>query len=219
MNRRAVVFGALAVVAVVALWWVFVFSPMGDTLDDERDELEQAERQGQTLTAELNQLQDLEERSPEIEAQLGRLSAAIPESPNQADFISGLNAIADESGITWQSVTMQEPTEATAAAPPTTPVQIQIEGGYFQVLDYLNRLEDFERLVVVDAVNLSGAEAEDGATDGDVDEFQDDLTTTGDLSVSLTARIFSQTTFDAAPPATGDATNAPSGGNGDEVTN
>jgi Tfp pilus assembly protein PilO len=217
MNRRAVIFGALAVIGIVALWWVFVFSPMGDDLDEARADLEAAERKGQTLAAERNQLQDLQDRSPEIEAQLATLSAAIPESPNQADFISGLNDIADESGITWQSVTMQEPTQTTPGEPPTIGVAISIEGGFFQALDYLNRLEDLDRLVVVDSVTVNSQDS--GAGGGSATDPDSGLTTgSGDLAVTLNARIFSQSTLDAAPTTPEGGTNA--GETGDnEVTN
>ena len=38
-----------------------------------------------------------------------------------------------------------------ATGPSVIPLSIQIKGGFFQVLDYLNRLEDMGRLVIVDA--------------------------------------------------------------------
>jgi hypothetical protein len=34
-----------------------------------------------------------------------------------------------------------------------------VKGGYYQVLDYLNRLESIPRLVVVDQVSLAAADA------------------------------------------------------------
>jgi Tfp pilus assembly protein PilO len=206
MNRRAVFLGVVVAVGVLLLWWVLVFSPLGSDLDDARDDLDNAERQGQSLSAERQQLQDLQDRSPEIEAQLGRLAAAIPDQPAQADFISGLNDIADESGITWQSVTMQEPTPGTAGQPPTIPVQIEIEGGFFQVLDYLNRLEDPEavqRLMVIDNVTM------DAGGEGTPDPDSGLTSSGGDLTVSLTARIFSQSSLDSSPgtPPGGGSTN------------
>jgi Tfp pilus assembly protein PilO len=204
VNRRAVVLGALAAVGVVALWWVFVFSPKGNDLNDARDDLDRAKRQTQTLNAQLKQLEDLQERSPQTEAELGRLSAAIPAQPNQADFLSGLNDIADQSGITWQSVTMQEPTDATPGLPPTIAVQISIEGGFFQALDYINRLEDLERLVVVDSVTINSSDSSAANSGGAAAGPGSGLTTSGsgELSVSLNARIFSQTTLDTAPSGT-----------------
>jgi Tfp pilus assembly protein PilO len=216
MNRRGIVFGALIAIGIVALWWVLLYSPKGNDLNGARDDLDNAQRQGQTLTAERNQLRDLQQRSPEIEAQLGKLSAAIPEGPNQADFISGLNDIADESGISWQSVTMQEPAPGTAGQPPTSVVQIAIEGGFFQTLDYLNRLEDLDRLVVVDTVTINGAGENASTSPGT------GLTSrrSGDLSTSLNARIFSQTTLDTTATTSGGAsTNNGSGSDNGQVTN
>lgn len=40
-------------------------------------------------------------------------------------------------------------------APAEITVQLQIIGGYFQVLDFLNRLDRLPRLVVTDAINIS----------------------------------------------------------------
>jgi hypothetical protein len=37
-----------------------------------------------------------------------------------------------------------------------------VDGGYFQVLDYLNRLEAMDRIVVVDTLSLAPSGAEDG---------------------------------------------------------
>jgi Tfp pilus assembly protein PilO len=227
VNRRVAVLGGLAAVGIIALWWVLVFAPKGNAINDEKDKLDAAKRTGLSLEAQKRQLEDLANRSPQIEAQLGKLSAAIPEKPNQADFISGLNDIADESGITWQSVTMQEPAAGTATAPPTTAVQIQIEGGFFQALDYLNRLEKLERLVVVDSVTINAGSG--GGTTGTTSATGGGLTgsDSGELSVTLNARIFSQTTLDTggSPGTTGTtttpgSTNAPTGTtSSNQVTN
>jgi Tfp pilus assembly protein PilO len=206
MNRRTVFLGGFVAIGIIALWWVFLFSPLGADLDESRDELDDTKRDGLEMTAQLRELQELDRRGPEIEAQLQRLTAAIPEEVQQAEVIAGLNAIASASGIDWQSVTMQEPTASAPGSPPTIPVQIAIEGGYAATVDYLDRLEDFERLVVVDAVTLNGGDEDEGSGRG--------LTGSDELTISLTARMFSQRTLDsAAPPATGDAgTNGGSGG-------
>jgi len=224
MNRRTVILGGLIGVGILALWWVLVFSPKNSDLSDAKDALNDAQRRGQTLTAQRNQLRDLEQRSPQIEAQLAKYSAAIPEKPNQSDFISGLNDIADESGITWQSVTMQEPTQTTPGQPPTIQVQISLDGGFFQTLDYLNRLEDLDRLVVVDSITINGA-ADSGSGSGSAAGSSPSagLTTkgSGELTTSLNARIFSQTTLDTGSAGSGSGTgsSAPSGTNGAAPTN
>jgi Tfp pilus assembly protein PilO len=219
MNRRTVILGALIAVGVVALWWMFVFSPKSSDLGDAKDAVSEAQRRGQTLAAQANQLRDLEKRSPQLEAQLAKYAAAIPEQPNQSNFISGLNDIADASGITWQSVTMQEPTQTNPGEPPTIQVQISLDGGFFQTLDYLNRLEDLDRLVVVDSVTINGGEGSSGSGSGGGSSTPTGGLTTkgsGDLTTALNARIFSQSTLDSssANGSAGDgSTNGSSGSN------
>ncbi|MCU1426932.1 MAG: Tfp pilus assembly protein PilO [Actinomycetia bacterium] len=202
MNRRAVLLAVVGVVGVVALWWVFIFSPKADSLSKARENLSTARTQAQSLQAKLNQLKDLQRRSTQIEAQLGKLTAAIPKTPNQADFISGLNDIADQSGITWQSVTMSQPAASTPGSPDTITVQIQIQGGFFQALDYMNRLENLGRLVVVDGVNVAGTPSSTtGTTGGGSTGSGSGVTAgSGDLTVTMNSRIFSQNAIDAAAP-------------------
>jgi Tfp pilus assembly protein PilO len=208
VNRRNVFLSAVAVVGVVALWWVFVFSPKAKDLNDAHDKLDVAKRESQTLAAQLNELRDLQRRGPETEAQLSKLNAAIPKAPSQASFITQLNGVAHDSGITWQSVTMQEPTAGTAGGPPTTAVQIKLGGGFSQVLAYLAGLEDLNRLVVVDSVtvNTGGDSGGGGVASGTPTSPGGGVTShAGDLSVTVNGRVFSQTTLDpstAAPAAT-----------------
>ena len=78
----------------------------------------------------------------------------------------------------------------TTGSTDTVQISMELEGGYFEVLDYLNRLENMPRLVVVDQVSLSAAE--DTADTGGAPS----------LTASLTGRIFSQANSPA--PAAGD---------------
>ena len=84
---------------------------------------------------------------------------------------------------------------------------MSIQGGFFQVLDYLNRLEDLGRLVIIDALNASAANADDGNGTGTA-------STTGapTLAVTLTGRMFTM----AAPvaPAGSTPTPGPTSGHG-----
>ena len=66
---------------------------------------------------------------------------------------------------------------AQAARPAEVRLNLQISGGYFQVLDFLNRLDDLPRLVVSDSVNVTADQ-------------------TARLTVALTGRIFLR----AVPP-------------------
>lgn len=106
------------------------------------------------------------------------------------DFISiapsepRLSAAAQAAAAAATTTTTAAGTSATtAAASPTTTVPVgptppaeisialQVQGGYFQLLDFLNRLDALPRLVVTDAINVSA-------------------NTDARLTVGITARIF-----------------------------
>jgi hypothetical protein len=70
---------------------------------------------------------------------------------------------------------------------------LQIQGGYFQVMDFLNRLDAMPRIVVVDGLNLN-SDAQ------------------GRLSSTVTARMFTQPAAVAPPPGQATTTTAPTGG-------
>jgi Tfp pilus assembly protein PilO len=73
-------------------------------------------------------------------------------------------------------------TETTVAAAPAAPSAITlsmlVEGGYFQILDFLNRVDDLPRIVVVDSLDIGSAESADAENPS------------GDLGATITARMF-----------------------------
>lgn len=201
MKSRAVAFVAVAVVGIVALWWVLVYSPLGSDLDDVRDELEQAEREESSLTAQLRRLQEIDENAPETDAELAMLAEAIPENPDLADFFLAAHEIEVQSGIDWLTVSPAEPA-VTPGSPPVIRLNLQLSGGFFQVLDYLNRLEDLDRLVIVDTLNVTTGGDGEGA--GGTGGFDGAPT----LSVSVTGRMFTQSSTVGSPTTT---TTSPAG--------
>ena len=82
-------------------------------------------------------------------------------------------------------------TPATTAPAPAAPsaitLQLDVTGGYFQILDFLNRIDDVPRIVVVDSLDLGTEGAADAGTGA----------TSTDLTATITARVFTG----AAPAA------------------
>ena len=187
MRSRGVVVGVLLGVVVVLVWNLLIFAPKGRDLSAAKKDAEAAQQMEPGLRSQLAQLQEISKNGPEIAAQLDRLSAAVPTAPDLDGFILSANQIAVQSGIDWLSVSPSV-TQAGTTGVSVIPLTVSIKGGFFQVLDYLNRLEDLGRLVIVDAINATaGADDSAGAV------------TTGapTLAVTLTGRMFTM-----APPAT-----------------
>jgi Tfp pilus assembly protein PilO len=189
MNRRLLIPIGAGIVVLV-LWFVALWGPQGSALSKARKRATTAEQQRGTLRDQLTRLQQSKRDEPLKRSQLETLRVAVPDDPNLAQFILDANDAASRSGIDFLSITPTPPTAAggqagtQAGTTPTTvagggggaaPVSIRlgmtITGGYFQVLDFVNRLNRLPRLVVVDTVSVSS-----GAS--------------GPLQVQLTARMF-----------------------------
>lgn len=206
-SRRTMFIAGAAALAILVLWYLVLWSPRKAELTDARDERAKAESARQELATRVTRLRASQKDEPIKRAQVEALRTTIPDDPNLAAFILDTNDAAAKAGIDWLSVSPKEPTAvdpraaAIAAAPVTTkgtgttapavpaasryPAEIglnlQITGGYFQVLDFLNRLNDMPRLVVTDTLNIASDEQ-------------------AKLTVSVQGRMFVRT----VPPGFGD---------------
>lgn len=188
MSSRLKAVVALAVaVLVVIVWFFFYYRPAGDDLSEKEDALKEARAEQVALEDELDSLRALDEEAPSQEAELRRLNAAVPPEPELDTFILEANEIAVEAGIDWLAISPSPPTVGAVGGASVITMTIDVEGGFFQVLDYLNRLEDLERLVVVDSVAISAGTTGEGTA-------ADSVGATGAprLSMTLSARMFTR---------------------------
>lgn len=201
MTRKTVLIAGVSAFLVLALWYLLLWSPRKADLSEARDRKEKAEALRDELAAKVSRLRASEKDQPMKNAQVEALRTTIPDEPNLAAFILDTNDAAGKAGIDFISVAPTEPAlpsgnpavTSTAAQtgapaprlgsqPAEIGLQLAITGGYFQVLDFLNRVNDMPRLVVTDGLNIAA---------GDNNK----------LTVALNARMFVR----AVPPGYGDA--------------
>src|SRR5581483_11754548 len=96
------------------------------------------------------------------EAELARLGRLIPADPDVDGAILTLNEMAHQAQVAWSSFVPTTPTPTTGG-PTAINIGMKVSGTFPQVFDYLRRLEQLDRLVVVDNLQLSGA-AQGGAS-------------------------------------------------------
>jgi Tfp pilus assembly protein PilO len=182
---RIWIIAAAVLVVLVAIWFFALWLPASRELDDANDELDAAEATIDELEQERERLRLATEDAPVIQTQLRTLEAAIPGRPDLADFMLSLSEAELASGLQIVAVTTGEPSEESAGLT-TIPVNLELNGGYFQLLDFINRVTQAQRLYVIDALDVESL-AEEAAT------------TPPDLAVTLVGRVF--TTVPAADVA------------------
>jgi Tfp pilus assembly protein PilO len=196
VKRNQLLIGGGAVLAIVLLWYFVIYAPLGDDLTSAQSQTAAEQKKTDDLESTLTRLQDQAKNASQQQAKLRQLDAAVPKNPDLAEFIIQANDIAEQSGITFLSIAPSPPAAGEGAS--VINMTITISGSYFQLHDYLSRLEKLERLVIVDGISISASGGGSGST-GTTTADTADTADTGEvsLSVSLTARMFTR----AAPTA------------------
>lgn len=215
MKTKNLAVSMLAAVLVTFLWYTFLLKPIraqatkvkADTAT-ERDKL-------QPLQSQLALAQKDASHAAQFKAELQSLQSAMPDSPALAAFIRDVNGIAAASGVSWQSVSHAQPTLGAAGVMSIT-VGIVVQGTYPQVMDYLGRLAQLQRLLVVDSVQFnpavqtsapgaSGSSASGSSSGGSTGPFSG----ADQVNVAIQSRIFETPDASATAGSTATSTGTP----------
>jgi Tfp pilus assembly protein PilO len=173
--RRNVLLSALVALLLVALYYMLLFQPTREEIAAAQASMATVQAEQQAIQAEIFRLETVREQSPEAEAELATALAIVPQTTSSPSLLRQLQLSADDAGLTLGTVTLGRPvvslTDPTLAE---MSVAAQLTGSYFQVIDFLRRVEDPSisiRGVMWDAVSVTPTEYPE-------------------LAVSLTGRTF-----------------------------
>ena len=175
---------AVAVLASLALGWFLLISPkrgQAAELRGQAEEQTQANSQLQTRVAQLKvQSKDL----PRQQARLEDINARMPASPNLPALTRSLLDAATQAGVDLTTLTPQAPafveTKPTAAVAPTAgakasgpqlkvaqiPLSVVVEGDYYEVEQFLSKIEKFKRSMLVTNLDLTPQSSDDTSAGG-----------------------------------------------------
>jgi Tfp pilus assembly protein PilO len=200
VRRRTFLLAFAAAGVLLVLWFLLLWGPQGGRLKDAEDRQSAAEAANTALQVRLSRLQASQARAPELTADLEQLRRAVPDGPELAQFILDANDAASAAGVDFLSISPGVPEQSDPALPPVINLAINVTGSYFSVLDYLDRLAELPRIVVIDDITLTPNDSESGRS----------------LGVSITGRMFATTAPQVTPVST-TTTTAP-GAAGEQVT-
>lgn len=165
MSRQAILLSILAAVLVVVAWFFLFFQPKNDEIAEIEEQIDQVQQEQQRLENRIEELREVRSEAPEIEARLAAAESVIPRDPALPSALRQLQLAADDSGVELVSVGPSAPAPAQGEDVPPGLAQlslsVQIQGGYFQIVDFLRRVEDptiVARGILWDSVSLSASE-------------------------------------------------------------
>jgi Tfp pilus assembly protein PilO len=162
-----IIAGVIAVVLIVA-WYFLLFSPTRQKLSDLDDQIAADTTALATAQQDLARLQSYEKTAPQAQVDIMRLSKMLPQDEGLPSMMIELGKTATASGVTLSTISRG----ATADGAPfgIQTVTLAVSGRYFDIEDFLYRLESFVRfqnttfsvtgrLVQVTNVSLTGGTA------------------------------------------------------------
>jgi type IV pilus assembly protein PilO len=142
---------AVAIVVVLLALGVYLpFSPVQQT----RDALEKAAHERDTLNQEVQQLQvyknrysELKQQMDALNKQLETLKTIVPEEKELDEFIRQLQGAAASANVQVRRLTAQAVTPKELYY--EMPFEVQVDGAYFNILDFFGRLGRLSRIINV----------------------------------------------------------------------
>ncbi len=134
---------ALVTALLLVVFWFVLLSPKRDAIALAQEETEQAIDQQTTVRNRIRTLEAARSRAPDIEAEMALASAIIPEGTDMPAALRALQDAADSSGVEIMSV-LPDKGRLSAMAPELREIQVAVavEGGFFQIVDFMRRVED-----------------------------------------------------------------------------
>ncbi len=173
VRNRAILLAAVFVLLLL-VWFFFMFRPNQRRISELRAEQEQVQQEIGGLQVQLERLRELQRQEPQLRAQFARLQDALPDDPRLPDFILQVQEAANLAGIDFLSITPSLPAAFTppgAMQPPPEAAQLQaisvsisVTGTYFEVEDFIIRLERLQRAVRIGSFTLAPGEGAAGGS-------------------------------------------------------
>jgi len=177
-TRDRSVLGVLAVVAVIAGFYLLIVKPTSADVADLDTQITAAESRRDVALADLQTAAAAREQYKRDQATLAVLGKAVPADEGVPSLLYQLHKAARKSGVDFDSVTVSENADAASSTADggltKLPLTIKFDGTFFKLDRFLRSLHGFAeigeekvdvrgRLLTIDAVNLAPQD-ENGST-------------------------------------------------------
>lgn len=206
VKTKNLLVGILVTVLVVALWYKVLYSPAKSSATKANDQAEQVQQQVDVLRTQVAS-ETAKRKQAAAAVPVKKLQAAVPVDDKLTTFIRQSDALANSSGVAWQSVTPTAPTSDGSMQ--TINVAVNVAGGYASVMAYLRGMLGADRILIIDNVSFTAAApvGDAGKGGGLSGEVFGSVGGTPSLQVTISGRLFAQ-----AGAAAASAASAPNSG-------
>ena len=196
-RSRELLLGMTAMVLVLTAGALLLVRPVREATAQARDDQRAAQRESQSLQDQVRALEALKAKEATLREQASTAAAEFPSTPGLPGLVDALQDMADKAGVELTSVSPSAP-KTSSPHPQLAEIltQVTVDGGYFEIQDFLTRLENLvngtdanghvpPRSLLVNSVSISasgGTSTAAPATTGSASAAPDQLTAAISLS-------------------------------------
>jgi Tfp pilus assembly protein PilO len=140
-GREIYIITAVVAVVLIVAWYFLLFSPAQRKISDLDTQITSAQSALDMANQQVVKLESYKKTAPQSRAEIVRLGKMLPVSEGIPGLIIELSKTADASGVSITSIARGTTTAGSPFGIQT--VTIQVSGRYFDVEDFLYRLEEY----------------------------------------------------------------------------
>jgi Tfp pilus assembly protein PilO len=163
MKRHHILLAVLGSVLLLAAFWMLLWQPKQEEIATVRADTDRIESQTAAVQVAITELRQVREDAPQIQAELVALRNIVPEGSELPSVLRQLQKAADDANLTLVSVVPSRPEAVTVEGGTeglaSISTAIDVQGGYYQIVDFLRRMEDPEispRGLLINSASISG---------------------------------------------------------------
>jgi len=154
-DRRAPIIAAVASIALAILLMFFLVFPKRHQVSAAKADLADAQGQESTLRAQELALLSAKENSALAKADIDRVNKLIPPTLDESGIINLLQSSLSKSTVTWLTATFGSP--AASGNISIVPVNMSIQGTYFQLAEFMYQIETFPRAAKMTSFSVTAS--------------------------------------------------------------
>lgn len=161
-SKRAPLFAGLGVAVLGVLLVAFFVLPKMGQVSEAKTQLSEIASQEQTLLSRQQALEDARAAAPAAKATIAEVDQMIPPTVDEAGMLLLLNNAAGAAGLDLASLAPGTPALDATTGLSSISVAMSAEGTYFDVTEFMYRIETLPRAAKVTALQLAPGETTGG---------------------------------------------------------
>lgn len=154
--------GGILVVAVVALFFVFIAKPKIDAIKTLEQQIAQLNNDIQINQAKARRLDDLKRENAELERQLAVLKEQLPPESEVANLLKQVSDLGIKTGLDFKLWKPSERRPGASGLYTEIPVEVEVAGGYHAVAAFFDRIGKLPRIVNVSGLKMASPKTDKG---------------------------------------------------------